>query len=147
MSFERTFMRSVLSLSTLALFGIFAMLLAVVLNASSAEAAVLELSMQAGANSARGTDQVSDLFGQAGVFQNITNTLLFVVGSISVIMLVIGGLRYVISGGESSAVQAAKNTILYAIVGVIVSMLAYAAIAFVIGSFADGTGGTGGVSV
>lgn len=140
-------MSSAISLSKFVLAGVMAAVLAGVFVETSAGAAMMDLSMQAGANSARGTDQVSDLFGQAGVFQNITNTLLFIVGSISVIMLVIGGLRYVVSGGESSAVQAAKNTILYAIVGVIVSMLAYAAIAFVIGSFADGTGGTGGVNV
>lgn len=140
-------MNRVLSLSSFVVVSLFVLLAGVIFDAQSAAATTIELSMQAGANSARGTDQVTDLFGQAGVFQNITNALLFVVGSISVIMLVIGGLRYVVSGGESSAVQAAKNTILYAIVGVIVSMLAYAAIAFVIGSFADGTGGTGGVNV
>ena len=96
----------------------------------------VNLSMQAGVDAARGSGQVADLFGQAGVFASITNMLLFVIGSISVIMLVVGGLRYVVSGGEASAIQGAKNTILYAIVGVIVALLAYAAIAFVIGSFA-----------
>ena len=96
------------------------------------------LSLQAGADCSKGNGQQTDLFGQSGVFKTITNVLLFLIGAISVIMLVIGGLRYVVSGGESSAVTAAKNTILYAIVGVIVALLAYAAIAFVIGSFSAG---------
>jgi hypothetical protein len=54
-----------------------------------------------------------------------------------------------VSGGDSSAVNAAKNTILYAIVGVIVAILAYAIINFVIGSFTGGSGGlsSGGTSV
>lgn len=147
MSFLGEYMKHPLSLTSFVALGVVAMVSAVFLDSSSAHAAFMDLSMQAGANSAKGTGQATDLFGQAGIFQNITNTLLFVVGSISVIMLVIGGLRYVISGGESSAVQAAKNTILYAIVGVIVSMLAYAAVAFVIGSFADSTGGVGGTDV
>ncbi len=56
-------------------------------------------------------------------------------------MLIIGSLRYVVSGGDSTAVQNAKNTILYAIVGVIVSILAYAAVSFVITSFSGGAGG------
>jgi hypothetical protein len=99
-----------------------------------------DLSIQGGANSAKGADQVTNLFGSSGIFSTITNTLLFILGAISVIMIIIGGLRYVISGGDSSAVSAAKNTILYAIVGVIVAILAYAIINFVIGSFTTGTG-------
>ena len=61
--------------------------------------------------------------------------MLFLVGAISVIMVVVGGLRYVISGGNTTNVGAAKNTILYAIVGLVISLLAYAIINFVIGSF------------
>ena len=103
-----------------------------------------DLTIQGGANSAQGTDQQSDLFGSSGVFKTITNTLLFILGAISVIMIIVGGLRYVVSGGDSSAVNAAKNTILYAIVGVIVAILAYAIINFVIGSFTNGNGGVSG---
>lgn len=99
--------------------------------------------IQGGADAARGTDQSSDLFGATGVFSTITNVLLFILGAISVIMIIIGGLRYVISGGNSANVTAAKNTILYAIVGVIIALLSYAIINFVLGSFTgDGSGGT-----
>jgi hypothetical protein len=99
--------------------------------------------IQGGANSARGADQTSELFGQTGIFRTITNVLLFILGAISVIMIIIGGLRYVISGGNATAVTAAKNTILYAIVGVIVALLAYAIINFVLNSFTGGAGTTG----
>lgn len=88
-----------------------------------------------GANSARGIDQPVDLFGDTGVFSKISSVLLFIVGAIAVIMIVIGGLRYVVSGGDASQVQAAKNTILYALVGVIIAILAYAAVNFVVNSF------------
>lgn len=100
------------------------------------------LSIGEGANSARGIDQATTLFGSAGIFTTVTNVLLFIVGAISVIMIVIGGLRYVLSGGNSANVTAAKNTILYAIVGLVVSMLAYALINFVISSFMPGASGT-----
>lgn len=99
--------------------------------------------IQGGAESARGNDQTADLFGATGVFQTITNVLLYVLGAISVIMIIIGGLRYVISGGNSTNVTAAKNTILYAIVGVIIAILSYAIINFVLGSFTGGAGGGG----
>ena len=102
--------------------------------------------IQSGAESARGQDQTTELFGQTGIFRTITNVLLFILGAISVIMIIIGGLRYVISGGNSTAVTAAKNTILYAIVGVIVALLAYAIINFVLDSFTGGAG-TGGTNV
>lgn len=91
--------------------------------------------MQDGANAAKGADQATDLFGATGIFTTVTNVLLFVIGAISVIMIVIGGLRYVISGGDASKVSAAKNTILYAVVGLLVALLAYAIINFVINSF------------
>ncbi|HRF28085.1 MAG TPA: hypothetical protein PL051_00375 [Candidatus Saccharibacteria bacterium] len=97
--------------------------------------------VQGGADAARGDDQTANLFGTSGVFSTITNTLLFVLGAISVIMIIIGGLRYVISGGNSTAVTAAKNTILYAIVGVIVALLAYAIINFVLTSFTNSSNG------
>ena len=99
-----------------------------------------------GVNSAKGDDQPSLLFGNSGVFSQISNVLLFIVGAIAVIMIVIGGLRYVISGGDSSQVQAAKNTILYALVGVIVAILAYAAVNFVVGSFIPGASTDGSSS-
>ena len=108
--------------------------------------AAFTASMEDGANSAKGVDQATTLFGPSGTFQTITNVLLFVVGAVSVIMLIVGGIRYVVSGGDSTAVQGAKNTILYAIVGIVICLLAYAVVSFVIGSFTgSGTpaGGTG----
>lgn len=86
-----------------------------------------------GVDSARGDDQPLELFGENGdgVFRTVTNILLFVIGAVAVIMLIIGGIRYVVSGGDQSAVTGAKNTILYAIVGIVVAILAYAAVSFV----------------
>ena len=107
--------------------------------------AYANFSVGGGANAARGADQPSDLFGQSGTFSKITSIMLFVIGAIAVIMIVIGGLRYVLSGGDSSQITAAKNTILYAIIGIVVAILAYAIIQFVIGSFAGG--GTAGTNI
>jgi len=100
--------------------------------------------MSEGADSARGVDQAATLFGATGIFTTISNVMLFIVGAISVIMVIVGGLRYVISGGNSSNITAAKNTILYAIVGLIISIMAYAIINFVLESFLPGSSGAGG---
>lgn len=69
------------------------------------------------------------------VFTKVVNTILYVLGAIAVIMIVIGGIRYVTSGGDASGVTAAKNTILYAVIGLIVAILAYAIVNFVAKSF------------
>jgi multisubunit Na+/H+ antiporter MnhB subunit len=61
--------------------------------------------------------------------------LLFIIGAVSVIMLILGGIRYTESQGVSSAITGAKNTIVYSIVGIVVAILAFAAVNFVIGSF------------
>lgn len=72
------------------------------------------------------------LFGPNSIWTRIINTLIFVTGSISALMIVIGGLRYAISGGDQGAVTSAKNTILYAIVGLILSLMGYAIVNFVL---------------
>ena len=110
-------------------------LVAPVFQSVPAHAAAFDQGLKDGADSSKGKDQQTDLFGDNGVFKTITNVLLFIIGAISVIMLIIGGIRYVVSGGDSGAVTSAKNTILYAIVGIIVAILAYALVNFVVGSF------------
>jgi len=74
------------------------------------------------------------LFGNGSIFNTIVNILLFIIGAISVIMLIYGGIRYTISAGDSGSVTAAKNTILYAIVGLVIAILAFAIVNFVLGS-------------
>ena len=95
-------------------------------------------SIQEGVNAARGSGQPTELFGSGGVVTSLTNVLLFVAGALSVIMIIVGGLRYAISGGNASTVTAAKNTILYAIVGLVIALLAFALVNFVLGTIAPG---------
>ena len=87
-----------------------------------------------GVNCAKG-DQVPDqLFGTGSIFTTIVNVLLFVIGAVSVIMLIIGGIRYTISAGDSGNVTAAKNTIMYAIIGLVIAFLAFAIVNWVLGA-------------
>lgn len=105
-------------------------------NQCQSTAGGANLTLQSGANCAKGEGQQTDLFGEAGVFKRIVDVMLFLIGAISVIMLIMGGVRYVLSGGEQAKVESAKNTILYAIIGVVIAILAYAVVNFVISSFA-----------
>lgn len=85
----------------------------------------------------------ADKTGQGGAgavtvessIETVTNVLLFLIGVVAVIMLIIGGIRYTTSNGDSSRVKAAKDTILYAIVGLIVAIMAYAIVRWVVRLF------------
>lgn len=70
------------------------------------------------------------------IIQLIVKILLYIIGAISVIMIIIGGIRYTISQGDSTAITAAKNTILYAVIGLIVAIFAYAIVDFVVSRLA-----------
>ena len=66
------------------------------------------------------------------IVRRIINIFSVVVGAVSVIMIIIGGFRYIISGGDSSGVSSAKNTILYAIVGLVIVLFAQVIIRFIL---------------
>lgn len=67
-----------------------------------------------------------------GLIRTIINVFSAIVGAISVIMIIIGGFRYITSGGSSEGVGGAKNTILYAIVGLIIVAFAQVIVQFVL---------------
>jgi len=68
------------------------------------------------------------------MIQTIINVMLFIVGILSVVMIIFGGIRYVSSAGNKSAVDSAKNTIVYAVVGLIVAILAFALVQWMFSS-------------
>ena len=93
---------------------------------------VMAFGVREGVEAAKGDDMPRELIGPDGVFTKISNTILYIVGIVSVIMLIWGGVRYILSGGDSKKVTDAKNTILYAIIGLIISILAFAIVNFVL---------------
>ncbi len=92
------------------------------------------MTLSEGAQAARCDECPENLFGDTGIFKTITNTVLYIVGVVAVIMLIIGGIKYVVSGGDAKKVTDAKNTVLYAIIGLIIAFLAFAIVNFVITS-------------
>lgn len=69
------------------------------------------------------------------VVGRLINVFLFVIGALSVIMIVHSGLKYTTSRGDPEQIKSAKNTLLYAVTGVIVALLAYSIVNFVVGAF------------
>lgn len=71
----------------------------------------------------------------------VINIFSAIVGVIAVIMIIVGGLRYITSGGDSGKVSGAKTTIMYALIGLVVVALAQLVVHFVLnqaGSIATG---------
>lgn len=58
--------------------------------------------------------------------------LSFIVGIAAVIMVMVGGFKYITSSGDSNNISSAKNTILYAIIGLVVAVLAQIIVRFVL---------------
>lgn len=69
--------------------------------------------------------------------QTVTSNVFLGVGILAVIFLIIGGIRYAISGGDAKNIKEAKETILYAIIGLVLALLAFTLV-IVIGNVAGG---------
>lgn len=69
------------------------------------------------------------------IITTVINVLLFIIGIISVIMIIIGGIMYSTSAGDAGTVTKAKNTVLFAVVGLVIAFLAFAIVNWVIDAF------------
>ena len=81
-----------------------------------------------------GTDCSSDPNGVSlnSVIGTIVNIFSFVIGVVAVIMIIVAGYRYVVSGGDSSKVSTARSTITYALVGIVIAVMAQGLVRFVL---------------
>ena len=63
---------------------------------------------------------------------NIISAVIGVLGLACVVVMIIGGVNYMTSSGDTAKVKKAKDTILYGLIGLIVCVLAFAIVNFVI---------------
>jgi hypothetical protein len=71
------------------------------------------------------------------IVHTIINLISAVVAIVAVVMIIVGGLRYITSGGNDTSVTSAKNTILYAIIGLIIVAMAQILVRFTLGKIAN----------
>ena len=62
----------------------------------------------------------------------IINAVIGVLGLAAVVIVIIGGINYMMSSGEAAKVKKAKDTILYGVIGLVICVLAFAIVNFVI---------------
>lgn len=63
----------------------------------------------------------------------LLNIIFSILGGVTLLFIVLGGFRYVISSGDPKNTAKAKNTILYALIGLAVTLSAAAIVNFVAG--------------
>jgi len=66
------------------------------------------------------------------IIARIINLISSLIAVVSVIMIMVGGFRYVTSGGDSNKVGSAKSTITNAIIGLVIAFFAQVIVRFVI---------------
>ena len=64
----------------------------------------------------------------------ILNAIIGVLGLVCVIVIIMGGITYMTSSGETEKVKKGRNTILYGLIGLVICVLAFAIVNFVIGN-------------
>lgn len=90
-----------------------------------------------GAYSGSGVD-VSSLphtqgVASGGVLKTVLGITFGVVGALSLLFMVIGGFRYIVSQGDPQAVSKAKDTLMYAVIGLAIALIAESIVTFVVG--------------
>ena len=70
--------------------------------------------------------------------QVIINVILSVLGIVTVIMIILGGVQYTTSAGDPAKVTKAKNTIMYGVIGLVIALLAFAIVNFVLANVFNG---------
>ncbi|MGH7158300.1 MAG: Mbov_0395 family pilin-like conjugal transfer protein [Candidatus Saccharimonadales bacterium] len=70
--------------------------------------------------------------GPSGLISDITGVVAVVGGIAAVVFIMVGGFKFVTSGGDSGKVQEAKKTIMWSVIGLVVIVMARTIIVFVI---------------
>jgi hypothetical protein len=70
--------------------------------------------------------------GPNGIIIKASRIIALITGAAAVIVIMVAGLRYIVSAGDPNSVNTAKNAILYAMVGLVVSVFAPIVIGFVL---------------
>jgi len=81
---------------------------------------VLERYLRGLAVAAEGACPTESVAGIFCVLANIINTMITVAGAVVFLILVYGGLQYMVSGGDEKALATSKSTITHAVLGLFI---------------------------
>lgn len=83
---------------------------------------------------AAGNDCSSGKSGVNNLLSTVVNILSVITGAVAIIMIIVGGFRYITSGGDSGKVGSAKNTLIYAVIGLAIVALAQLIVTLTVGN-------------
>ena len=66
---------------------------------------------------------------------NALNTGLTIIGALALVIIIVAGITYVLSGGEEAKITKAKSMITSSVIGLIVIVCAFAIVNFVFATF------------
>jgi len=69
------------------------------------------------------------------IFKTVLNLLSYAIGFISVVVIIIAGLRMILSGGDPQTLNSARNAIIYAAGGIAIAAIAQIIVVFVLSRF------------
>ena len=74
----------------------------------------------------------NSIFGPEGVVGKAMQIVVYLIGIMSVIMIMLGGFTYITGSGDPNTLSGANKTILYAVIGVVVTIIAQTIVVLVI---------------
>ncbi len=74
------------------------------------------------------------LSGSDGLIMKAVMILSYATGAAAVIMVILGGLKFITANGDANSVSSARNTVLYALIGIVVFAASQLIVRFVISS-------------
>ncbi len=72
------------------------------------------------------------LLGPNGLLSRVTQLFVIATGIVSVIIIIVAGIRYSLSAGDPKSITGAKDAILYAIIGIVVATAGQFLVLFVL---------------
>lgn len=93
---------------------------------------VLQAATKPWGNCTDGVNQVARISCAFPLFENVVTAALIFGGTVAVAMLIYGGFRMVLSGGDAKQAGAARSTITYAIIGLIIVFLSFTILNFIV---------------
>lgn len=85
-----------------------------------------------GVGAGSGTGNCTSSISLTTVVRNVINIFSIIIGIAAVVMIMVGGFKYITAAGDTSNVTAAKHTIVYAVIGLVVAALAQFIVWFVL---------------
>jgi len=84
------------------------------------------------ANKPSDASGANSIYGPGSILAKATTLISIIIGVASVIIIIIGGIKYTLSGGDPKSTESARNTVLYALIGVAIAVVAQSIVVFVI---------------